>query len=237
MVANSPWNPWRHFPTALPKWVMVVTIRLISYWVLCFVGKLSKSSCILPHPLSSWANNRKESTSSWRLLKECNMALKSSRGELQLWFRPHSNWRSEPGDMSSQSLRTPILDIFGTPFWESREKEPFECSLHQELQRILYGGRWWLPPSLGRGKSSESKCSWLVPTPKGVPKCELTLLWLVLDADSSEIILVPLPSLIPGLLVTRSQVTGWNSLEGFPKSSCGKLRLGSTLPASNSKKG
>jgi hypothetical protein len=37
--------------------------------------------------------------------------------------------------------------------------------------------------------------------------------------------------------LTRSQVTGWNPLEGFTKSSCGKLRLGSTLPASNSKKG
>jgi hypothetical protein len=37
--------------------------------------------------------------------------------------------------------------------------------------------------------------------------------------------------------VTRSQVTGWNPLEGFPKSSCGKLRLGGTLPASNSRKG
>jgi hypothetical protein len=49
-----------------------------------------------------------------------------------------------------------------------------------------------------------SQCSWLVPTPKGVPECELTLLWLVLDVDSSEINLVPLPSLIPGLLARPS---------------------------------
>jgi len=132
------------------------------------------------------------------------MALKSSRGELQLWFRPHSNRRSDPGDMSSQSPGSPTRDDFGTPLWESWEKEPFECNLHQELQRILYGGRWWLPPSLGRGESSESKCPWLVPTPKGVPKCELTFLWLILDADSSEIILVPLPSLISGLLARPS---------------------------------
>jgi hypothetical protein len=33
-----------------------------------------------------------------------------------------------------------------------------------------------------------SKCPWLVPTPKGVPKCELTFLWLVLDTDSNLII-------------------------------------------------
>jgi hypothetical protein len=24
------------------------------------------------------------------------------------------------------------------------------------MQRILYGGRWWLPPSPGRGESNES---------------------------------------------------------------------------------
>jgi len=156
--------------------------------------------------LAVWLPTTKsrESTSSRRLLKECDMVLESSRGELQLWFRPHSNRRSELGDMSSQRSETPTRDSFGTPPWESREKKSFECSLHQELQRILYGGRWWLPPSPGRGESNESKCPWLVPTPKGVPEYELILLWLVLDADSSEIILVPLPSLIPGLLAHPS---------------------------------
>jgi len=106
--------------------------------------------------------------------------------------------------MSVQSPGSPNQDSFGTPLWESREKKPFGCRCGGESQRILYGGRWWLPPSLGRGESSESKCLWLVPTPKGVPECELTLLWLVLDADSSEIILVLLPSLIPGLLACLS---------------------------------
>jgi hypothetical protein len=86
--------------------------------------------------------------------------------------------------MSSQSPRSPNRNNFGTPLWESREKKPFGCSLGGELQSILYGGRWWLPPSLGHGESSVSKCSWLVPTPKGVPECELTTLWLVLDAGS-----------------------------------------------------
>ncbi len=37
--------------------------------------------------------------------------------------------------------------------------------------------------------------------------------------------------------MTRSQVTGWNPLEGSTKSSCGKLKLGGTLPTSNSRKG
>jgi hypothetical protein len=146
----------------------------------------------------------RESTSSRHLQKECNMALERSWGELQLWFRPRSNRILQSGDMSSQSPRTPTRDSFGTPPWESREKEPFGCSFGGELQIILYGGRWWLPSSPGRGESSVSKCPWLVPTPKGVLECELTLLWLVFDADSSEIILVPLLSLIPGLLARPS---------------------------------
>ncbi len=95
--------------------------------------------------------------------------------------------------LGSRELRAPKVpglqpgqfrDNFGTPTWESREKEPFGCRLGGETQRILYEGRWWLPPSSGRDESNSPSCPWLVPTPKGVPECELTLLWLVLDADS-----------------------------------------------------
>jgi hypothetical protein len=140
--------------------------------------------------LAIWLPTTKswESTSSRRLQIECDGALESSRGELQLWFRPHSNRRSEPRVVSVQSPGSPTRDSFGTPPWDSWENVSFGCSSRGELQRILYGGRWWLPPSPGRGESSVSKCPWLVPTPKGVLECELTLLWLVLDADSSLII-------------------------------------------------
>jgi len=140
--------------------------------------------------LALWLPTTKsrESTSSRRLQMEWDGALESSWGELQLWFRPHSNRRSESRVVSVQSPKSPTRDSFGTPPWESRENVPFGCSSHGELQRILYGGRRWLPPSPGCGESSVSKCSWLVPTPKGAPKCELTLLWLVLDVDSSLII-------------------------------------------------
>ncbi len=132
------------------------------------------------------------------------MALKISQRELQDCFRPHPNRRFEQEVMVAQSPKSANRDDFGTPLWESREKMSFGCSLGRELQRILYGGRWWLPPSPGHGESSESKCPWLVSTPKGVLECELTLLWLVLDVDLCKIIIVPLPSLIPGLLARPS---------------------------------
>jgi hypothetical protein len=55
--------------------------------------------------------------------------------------------------MSVQSPKTLTRDSFRTPTWESREKEPFGCGLGGELQSILYGGKWWLPSSSGRGES------------------------------------------------------------------------------------
>jgi len=122
--------------------------------------------------LAIWPTTKsRESTSSRRLQMKCDNALESSRGELQLWFRPHSNRRSEPGVMSVQSPKSPTRDSFGTPPWESRENVPFGCSSRGELQRILYGGRWWLPPNPGRGEFCVSKCLWLVPTPGGVSEC------------------------------------------------------------------
>jgi len=78
-------------------------------------------------------------------------------------------------------------DNFETPTRESREKEPFGCSPRNVAQRILYGGRWWLPPSPGRGVFCGPKCPWLVPTPKGVPERELTTWVVCFDAYSSLI--------------------------------------------------
>jgi hypothetical protein len=59
--------------------------------------------------------------------------------------------------MNAQSPGNPNRNNFGTPLWESRDKEPFGRGRGGATQRILYGGRWWLPPSPGRGESSESK--------------------------------------------------------------------------------
>jgi hypothetical protein len=83
--------------------------------------------------------------------------LESSQGELQVCFRPHPNQRSEQEVMNAQSPESPNRDNFRTPLWKSREKEPFGCRCDGVTQRILYGGRWWLPSNSGRGESSESK--------------------------------------------------------------------------------
>jgi hypothetical protein len=156
--------------------------------------------------LAVWLPTTKsqESTQSRRLQVESNMALESSRRGLQDWLRPRPNRRSGREVMDAQSPRSPNRDRFGTPLWESQEKVPFGCNLRGRTQSILYGGRWWLPPSPGRAESSESKLPVACPNTKGVPECELTNLWLVLDAGPCNKIIVPLPSLIPGLLARPS---------------------------------
>jgi hypothetical protein len=116
--------------------------------------------------LTIWLSTTKcrESTSSRRLQKECDITLKISRGELQLWFRPHSNRRSKLGYMSSQSPKSPTRDSFGTPPWESWEKVPFGC---RATKNTIWGkvvaspesGLWWVKWVQGR--------PWLVPTPNG----------------------------------------------------------------------
>ncbi len=47
-------------------------------------------------------------------------------------------------------------------------------------------GRWWLPPSPGRGEFNESMLPETCPNTKGVSKDELTFFWLVLDARPSS---------------------------------------------------
>jgi hypothetical protein len=69
------------------------------------------------------------------------MALESSRQELQLLFKPRPNPSLGREVMNAQSPRSPNRDNFGTPLWESREKEPFGCSLRAELQGEPFAGR------------------------------------------------------------------------------------------------
>jgi hypothetical protein len=81
---------------------------------------------------------------------------KLSRRAISL-FRPHLNQKYEQRIMTLQSPESPNQDSFETPPWESRDKKPFGCRCREETQRILYGGKVWLPPNPGHGESCESR--------------------------------------------------------------------------------
>jgi hypothetical protein len=135
-----------------------------------------------------WLPTIKSQESTWSrcVQVECDTPLKSPWGELQVCFRPHPNRRSKLGVMSSQSFRSPNRDSFGTPPWESWDKKPFRCTSREWTQRIIYGGRWWLPSSPGRDESSESVLPVACPNTKVNPKWRLTYLWLVFDVGPSS---------------------------------------------------
>jgi hypothetical protein len=85
------------------------------------------------------------------------MSLESSRRGLQLCLRPHYDQRFAQEVMVLQSHGSLNHGNFRTPIWESQDKKPLGCGPHGEAQTILYGGRWWLPPSPGRGEFSKFK--------------------------------------------------------------------------------
>jgi hypothetical protein len=198
-----------------------------SHWgVLDIIGKVSKCRCpkwprighfghLQPKlwakersgvKLAVWLSTTKsrESTRSQCAMRECNIELESSRGELQDWFRTCPDRRSGREVTMAQSPGSPNRDSFGTSLWESRDKEPLGRGRDGAMQRILYGGRWWFPLSSGHGESSESKVARGLSQHQKGAKWVLTNLWLVFDAGSCNKIIVTLPSLIPGLLAHPS---------------------------------
>jgi hypothetical protein len=90
-----------------------------------------------------------ESTRSECVQVECNTPLERFWREVQVCLIPYPNWRSEQRVMPSQNCGSPNQDSFDTSPWESRDKNPFKCRCRGEVQRILHGERWWLPPESG----------------------------------------------------------------------------------------
>jgi hypothetical protein len=74
--------------------------------------------------------------------------------------------------------RVLAVGISGLPSGSPETKKPFGCGPYGELQNILHGGRWWFPPSSGRGESCESKVARGCPSTKGAPENDLTN-WVV----------------------------------------------------------
>jgi hypothetical protein len=85
----------------------------------------------------------------------CDIPLESFQRGLQLCFRLHLHQRFIHKVMGPQIRGSPNFENFGIPTWESQNKMSLECWPCGHTQSILYGGRWWLPPSLGRGESCE----------------------------------------------------------------------------------
>jgi hypothetical protein len=139
--------------------------------------------------LAVWLSTTKsrESTSFRRPIWACDMALKRSQRGLQLWFRPRCDPTLQSGVMAVQSSGSPAGTISGLHFGSPGKLCHSDVASATSRREYYMGGRWWLPPSSGRGESCVSKCPWQVPTPKGVPNAKLTSCGWFLDADSHKL--------------------------------------------------
>jgi hypothetical protein len=177
-----------------------------SHWgVLDIIGKVLKRRCPkwprMSH-LDIWSpsyGQKKSRESNWqfdsRPLKVGNQPDPDVRWGSETWrwealeesykIGLNQNWFGREV-MMAQSPGSPNQDSFGTPLWKSWDKEPFGRGRSGATQRILYGGRWWFPPSPGRGESSESKVTHGLSQHQKGAEWVLTNLWLVLDAGPNN---------------------------------------------------
>jgi hypothetical protein len=81
----------------------------------------------------------------------CPISLESCQRGIQFFFRPHFNLRFKQEVVGFQSCESPN-------FGNSWNKMTFGCMPQAVAKHKKYykKGRWWLPPSLGLGKSCES---------------------------------------------------------------------------------
>jgi hypothetical protein len=126
--------------------------------------------------LPIWLLITKSQESTWpRCMQvKCDTPLESSRGELQLCYRLHPNWRSEQRVMIAQSPEILNRDNFGTPPWESQDKKPFGCGCRREAQNILYGEGGGFPWVWAVVSQVSPKLLVACPSTKGAPECDLT---------------------------------------------------------------
>jgi hypothetical protein len=94
--------------------------------------------------------------------------------------------------------------VLGLHFGSPGKKSHLDVASARSCREYYKGEGGGVPPSPGRGESSESKSPVTCPNTQRGAKWVLTNLWLVLDARPCNKIIVPLPSLISGLLARPS---------------------------------
>jgi len=159
--------------------------------------------------LTIWLPTTKsrKSTSSRHLNRECDMVLKSSQRELQLWFRPRCDPTLQSGVMSSQSPGTPT-GIVSRQFRNSNLGVLGKCAIRMPLpwgaiENTIWGkvvaspesGRWWVLCV---------KVSVVYPNTQRCSRMWTNHFVVCFGCKFKLDLVVPLPSLIPRLLACPS---------------------------------
>jgi hypothetical protein len=87
----------------------------------------------------------------------CDILLENFWRGLQLYFRPHFNRRSTHKVMGPQSCKSPNVDNFETPIWESRDKNAIWMWVLWRGVEYTIRGKVMASPKSGHGESCEFK--------------------------------------------------------------------------------
>jgi len=143
------------------KWALIAHLDI---WNISYGQKKGReSNCQFDSRLEkigNWPNLlsfRQRATYCWKALNDSyNFALDrtSIRGLLaKLW--------------GSKVVGVFVGAISGLPIESPGRKKSFGCGPRGEVQSILWGGRWWLPPNSSRGESCVSVLPVARPNTKG----------------------------------------------------------------------
>jgi hypothetical protein len=126
---------------------------------------------VMAKRMAVWLSTTKsrELTRFTYLQMTCDIQLESSRQELQLCFRSHSIKGLLTKLWGSKVAGVPTSAISGLPPRSPDTKNHLDVG--SVASHIVYykGGRWWLPPSPGRGESCVSVLPVVSPNTKSDP--------------------------------------------------------------------
>ncbi len=121
--------------------------------------------------LPVWLPTRKsqELTRFTWLQTTCHILLESSRWELQFFFKPH--WSEVCSQIygAPKSRESSLAQFRNSHLGVPREKNHLDVASVASHRVYYKGGRWWLPPSPGRGEFCVSVLLVARPSTKGVP--------------------------------------------------------------------
>jgi hypothetical protein len=148
--------------------------------------------------LSVWLPTTKsrESTRFTCQQRKCHIPLESSQWELQLCFRLHLDQRFARKVMRFQSCGSPNLGDFGTPTWESRDKNVHLDVGPMDKHIVYYKGEdGGFPQVRVMVSLACSCCPWFILAPKVLQLCTNRLVWvlcrLVWVNEACQLFLVP----------------------------------------------
>jgi hypothetical protein len=147
--------------------------------------------------LAVWLPTTKsqESTSFQCLILECNTALESSQGELQLWFRPCCDRTLHLGDMGVQSPRTPTGTISELQFVNPEKKSHLDATSVVSYRVYYKGEGGGFPQVRAMVSLMCSCCPWFVLAPRVLQLCTNHFMWVVCKtmwmSEACQLFLVP----------------------------------------------